>query len=464
MEQLWRTLVRGEAVGGVLDLYAGEESYALPGSISIRDGRVKVRVTVDLDSPLYSTFLPGMGVVIDGVIAHPLRLEQFGRFRSRFNSITLVQLGDPFPLGHRLGSPPEIEFEPRLTFFDRVDGLDWRKPIAAKFTADGLTEWMHDSYVTRSVEIDRTVLGKGISELALKTRDFDPINLALKNSEMSTEIASEVELQRYDEEDAVKLRFFSNFSLFRDCMSWNETLKFARFFQELLEINCWTDLQSSNLRVKLPHAGHDDGQSGWIKVRHKGWREPSARTATERRYNFIFPFGSLTGDSLDKWFTIREKYSHAFELFLQVLHSDLVSPEVQALELGAAFESLGYRIIAETFSKRRANNTNAEEFFNLVGGEALRLAPESFEGWAQKANDQYQAMKHLRRSLPPTEEIARVNDRSTLVFQVWLARQLGATDEAVESYIAGSSRARSSYARLPDPSELELKVSTGDQV
>lgn len=463
MEQLWRTLVRGEPVGGVLDLSAGEELYALPGSISIRDGRVNVRVTVDLDSPLYSTFLPGMSVVIDGVTAQPLRLGQVGQFRSRFNPVTLVQLGDPFPLGHRLGSPPEIEFEPRLTFFDRVDGLDWRKPLAAKFTVDGLTEWMHDSYVTRSVELDRTPLEKGISELALKTCDFDPIGFELTISEMSIEIASEVELQRYDDEDAVKLKFLSNFSLFRDRMTWSEALEFARFFQELLEINCWTDLQSSNLKVKLPHAGHDDGQSGWIKVRNKGWRERSASTVIERRYKFILPFGSLTGDSLDRWFTIREEYSHAFELFLQVLHSDLVSPEVQALELGAAFESLGYRIIAKRFSKSRANNTNAEEFFNLVGEEALRLAPEIFEGWAQKANKQYQAMKHLRRSLPSTGEIAQVNDRSTLVFQIWLARQLGADEKAIEGYIASSARARSSYARLPDPSELGRKVDTGDQ-
>lgn len=462
MEQFWRTLVRGESVGGVLDLTAGDESYALPGSISIRDGRVNVRVTVDLDSPLYSTFLPGMGVVIGGITARPLRLGHIGHFRSRFDSVTLVQLGDPFPLGHQLGSPPEIEFEPRLAFFGRMDGLDWRHPLAVKITVDGLAEWMHESRVVRSVELERTGMGDGTSELALKTRDFDPIKLALDQAGLRVEIASEVEIVRYDDEDSVKIRFFSNFSLYRDKMSWNEALEFARSFQELLEINCWADLRSSNLMAKFPDLDRDNEPSEWMTIRHKGWRESSSSTVSERRYKFVFPFSSLNRDSLDRWLVIREKHSHAIELFLQVLHSDLVSPEVQALELGAAFETLGYRIIAEKFSKTRANNTNAEEFFHLIGEEAFRLSPETFEGWAQGANQQYQAMKHLRKSLPSTGEIARINDRSTLVFQVWLACQLGADHDVVARYIADSPRSRSSYIRLPDPSELGWEAITGD--
>ena len=132
-----------------------------------------------------------------------------------------------------------------------------------------------------------------------------------------------------------------------------------------------------------------------------------------------------------------------------------VTAEVETLLLGAAIERLGYKSIETRISKTKANNTPTVDQFGEVGAEAVRLFPDSFAAWAETANRHYQSMKHLRHEQPSLGDLKRVNDRSILAVQLWLAKQLGATDEHLEHFARSSPRFDSHYSLIPDPAQLK---------
>lgn len=65
-------------------------------------------------------------------------------------------------------------------------------------------------------------------------------------------------------------------------------------------------------------------------------------------------------------------------------------------------------------------------------------------------------MKHLGRAgeVPTVSDLARTDDLTVLVFQIWLAKNLGASDDRLSAHIRDSWRFSSDYSRIADPSEI----------
>lgn len=76
--------------------------------------------------------------------------------------------------------------------------------------------------------------------------------------------------------------------------------------------------------------------------------------------------------------------------------------------------------------------------------------------WSESANHNYQSMKHLGRAgeVPTVGDLARTNDLTVLVFQIWLAKKLGASDDRLSAHIRDSWRFSSDYSQIADPSEI----------
>lgn len=86
------------------------------------------------------------------------------------------------------------------------------------------------------------------------------------------------------------------------------------------------------------------------------------------------------------------------------------------------------------------------------------MFPTELNDWIKQANNAYQSVKHLDREMPPIGKLAEINDRTSLVIQIWLADRLGATEEDIKAYVSSNPRMSSSFVKIPDPSEPPLRL------
>lgn len=443
-------------LGGILRIVAGEELMHLPSALAVKDGQVVLSVVVDCDSPLYPTFNPGMAISEGNGFLQTLQLGETALFESRLGPISLVQMGKPVALSHNLGMPVEVEFRPRLAFLGDVLGRKWRHPAAVQIEIAGLADWMHDSFVTRSVFTERGEQNDDQSEILIRMRDYNRKLFELQQSDLLLAVESELEPEHERETDVVALKFHSTVSLaLPSKTTWYEALENLRSFQELIQLLSWKPVKGHRLRAKITKSEREsDGEiPHWMQVLSREFPFHRPVSAMGDHLDFILPFKSLTGEMIDRWYLIRDRHSAAMRHFLSVLQTTEMSPEVRSLQLGAGFEILGSQL-SQTDNLVEDGFKGAVRYFLRVGSHARFLFPDQFDGWAIDANKNYQSMKHLNRSRPTIGALARNNDLSTLAFQIWLARELGVEDDEIIRYARSTSRLGSEYVKLPDPSSL----------
>lgn len=446
-------LAQGAPTTGFLKVRIGKSTYQLPGCME-QSGRIlQVKVLLGMHEELYDQFLLEIGIYREGSSRLPT-IGEVAEFHSTNSVATLVQLGKPFVPEYQSDRPIEVVFKPRFVMDCAAPQVNLAKPIGASAAISGLTHWMHGSRVIRSMEAESRALDGGPSLVTLGSLNHQPKSFDFSEKGLSVGIEPGVESYRSDWADIIGLRFQSAITIEGgDDFKWADYFELIRSFQELVELLAWSRLPATNLRLKFRNLEASEYED-WISVLNRSFISEDNALLHQQVVNFILPFEKLTRESLERWFNMRTEYSRSFRLFLQVLHSRAMGPEVTALQLGAGFEALGYVTICKHFSKTQANKAPTIEFFEDASSVARRLFPDRFESWPELANSQYQAMKHLRKPLLSTGVIAELNNLSTLVFQTWLAHELGATDDEIVEYTEETGRLKAQYFQLPDPSDL----------
>lgn len=460
-------LLEGKPLGGVLRLRCEETVESVAGTIQLIENQVVLTFTVEPMSRLAATISRGHVLVVNGEEVLPLAFSQMAIFDSRLGSMTLIQLGEPEVLSHNLTHPLECRLRPRFTVLDRVDEPYWCRPTIAMAEIGGLAAWMHDGRVTRSGTLNCGEAVGGIKNCSLSYRDFGEKAFHFGDSSSTVTVRSHQTVNRSDNRDELAIRFRSVAIVeWTNETSWTQALETIDAIQELINLLTWSNQQWRFLHCKFGRP---------TEVDYEFWEstatspppelpEPWSRTltarsrddiqATSRELRFVMPMSELTDGSIDQWFRIREEYSEGLRLILQVIKSPTMAPEVRALQLGTGIERLGFRSLEAKTNSNKANVAFNVKRFEEIADEAVRLFPEAFEEWAVKANNNYQAMKHLKRKRPTVRELARTNDLTVLVVQIWLAKRLGASDSNLKTQILESWRFKSDYSPIPDPSEL----------
>ncbi|AKF26662.1 reverse gyrase [[Brevibacterium] flavum] len=467
-------LIAGEPLSGFLYTNEGTSSFRIPGCLTLNpNGQVVMKLILEEDSPIKAGIDKTTLAVVNGQTVPPQEIPQIGFFESIGGILTLIQTGSPFQWRHLVGRPIEFNFSPQYVVAGTLLEDYWKTPASLRAEIGGLAQWMHDVHITRSISLnsekdERT----GNEKVRLETIDFPSFRYKL-NAPKTDQIITIRPLKehfRSRDTDEIGIRFRTVVETENDSAStWEEFLHSLNRFQDLVNLLSWRSFTSSNLEGAFFQNPDNNlafwEQLGiepptpvgpWLKLFNSQFPatfgSPKKRQSTE----FILPFADFNEESLTKWIQLREEKSHPLELFLQVINQPQMAPSVKALQLGAGLESLGFKIREAKTSKKKADKLHARQLFELVAEPALRIFPDEFETWATDVNEAYQAMKHLNRKLPLTSKIAETNDRTSLIVQIWLANELGASDSSIKAYVQEQPRLRSRYAKIPDPSFLHL--------
>ncbi|MGC2864236.1 reverse gyrase [Corynebacterium glutamicum] len=476
-EEYLEQLIAGEPLSGVLRTIEGTSNFRIPGYLSLDlDGQVVLKLILDEDSPIRAGIDKTTLTVVNGQPVPSQEIPQVCFFESIGGILTLIQTGSPFRSRHVLGRPIEFNFSPQYVVAGTLTENYWKTPAVLRAEIGGLAQWMHDAHISRSISLNTEKDKRtGHEKVRLETIDFPPFRYKINapKADQTFTIRPLKEHFRSRDTDEIGIRFRSVVEIKSNSAStWEEFLHSLNRFQDLVNLLSWRSFAPSNLegaffqntdnnlafweqlRIKPPPPPTPEGP--WLRIFKNRFPatfgSPRKRQSTE----FILPFADFNEESLTKWIQLREEKSHPLELFLQVINQPQMAPSVKALQLGAGLESLGFKIKEAKTSKKKADKLHARQLFELVAEPALRIFTDEFETWATDANDAYQAMKHLSRKLALTSEIAEINDRTSLVVQIWLASELGASDDSIKAYVQEQPRLRSRYAKIPDPSFLQL--------
>lgn len=462
-------LLSGHSIGGILRLRCGEEVESVPGTIQLIDNQVVVSLIVEPMTPLAATLMPGHMLVLNDEEVAPVVYSQMAIFDSRLGRATLIQLGHPEILAHTPMYPLECRLAPRFTVLARIDEPYWRRPTVVMAEIGGLAAWMHGGRVVRSGSLSYEENGGDTNSWRLTFRDFDNRVFPFDNSSSTVTISSSHEIKRPDSSDELSVQFRATAIIERpNETTWTESIDTIDAVQELINFLSWSDQRWGHLHCKfgLPTAVDNDFWNSigtplppelpesWERTLTSRSRDASEQTT--KRLEFAMPFEELRENSIDDWLRIRAEFGKGLRQVLQVIKSPSMTPEVRALQLGAGIELLGFRSLADKTDSNKADGARAKRLFNEIAAEAVRILPGTFGQWAENANHNYQSMKHLGRKgeVPTVGELARTNDLTVLVFQIWLAKKLGASDDHLKEQISGSWRSSSDYSRVADPSEL----------
>ena len=465
--------IDGEIFPGFLRYTIDTHQISIPGYLLLlEDGQVETTLVTEEGSP-DAVAIVDHGVFLNGKLVEPRRLPSTVLFDSTGGQLTLVQTHDSSWSSHLYGSPFQFTLKPRYVIASGLNEKEWKTPVALRAEIGGLAQWMHDSHISRSVSLTTEPRSdETTEEVIVTTRDFSPISYTSGDKEankpkmlvrMLRAISTDATI------DSLEMKFSAVFEVnYPHPMAWEEGRRILEYFQDLLRFLSWHHFTPRNLMgrfLRTPDEDqafwHDLGlsepprapTSSWLHIFNSHF--PSSRKAPNRTdRQFIVSCSEFGPAELDKWLELRQTYSHSFGLISQVIRHSSMSPQVATLQLGAGIESLAFTIEKSATSKNKANSLKAADLFSLVAQPATELLPAAFSDWADRANGAYQAIKHLRREVPDTGELAEINDRTSLVIQIWLARQLGANDTAIQRYVESSPRLRSSYERVPDPSVI----------
>ncbi len=441
-----------ESLGGTLELELSGSQVSIGGFMEWEGSRATIKLIVDPNSEIYADFLPEFAISINGRYLHPREIGSVAYFRSSVGNMTLLQMGEPFLKAFTVGQPVEAKFYPRFVLSNYVHPQDVRTPSCAKAQIGGLTQWAHGSYVARPLDLSTTADGDSpYLEVTLRTRGYKPVEYCLDG--VTIEISSMVVPERDRNTDALAVVFHPMVEVnFNQKGKWSDFVETMLHLQDLVNLLSWRNFTPSLLHVA--YEGYaSSGQRSWIRVFNSNFEGPE-NVDIVNRYRFAMPIESLSSEILSVWLMKRAEHAHALELILQVIRAPQMSYEVQALQLGAGIEAIGYKLFSREIGEEKADKRRALALFHRVSRDARRIFPAEFKDWAANANEIYQAMKHMSRTRPSTGLVAEVNDRSTLAIQIWLASTLGANDHEIREYVEASPRLTSTYARVPDPSEL----------
>lgn len=464
-----KLLLDGEPIGGFLRLRCGDEVENLPGTIQLVGNQVVVSCAVEQMTRLAATIMPGHIMILGDEEITSASLSNTATFDSRLGSATLIQLGNPEILTHTLTHPLEFRLRPRFTVLADIEEPYWRRPTKVFAEIGGLTAWMHGGRVVRSGSLNYDESGDDASWWRLTFRDFEDQVFRFDNASSTVTIRSVHSIIRPDARDELAIRFRTTVAVERASeTTWTQALDTIDAIQELINFLSWSNQQWGYLYCKFgrPTAVDNDfwnsiGSPPPPEVPESWERTLTSRARddieeTTKSLEFVMPFDELKESSIDDWFQIREEFSEGLRQVHQVIKSPTMTPEVRALQLGAGIERLGFRSLAAKTDVQKADRARAKKLFNEIAAEAVRLLPETFGQWSEKANHNYQSMKHLGREgeVPTVGELARTNDLTVLVLQIWLAKKLGASDDNLRVQIRESRRFTSDYSRIKDPSEL----------
>lgn len=462
-------LLSGHSIGGFLRLRCDEEIESVPGTIQLIDNQVVVSLIIEPMTPLAATLMPGHMLVLNGEEIVPVDYSQMATFDSRLGGATLIQLGHPEILSHTLGYPLECRLVPRFTVLAHIDEPYWRRPTVVMAEVGGLAAWMHGGRVVRSGSLNYEENADDTNRWRLTFRDFDNRVFPFDNSSSTVTISSSHEIDRPNSSDELSVRFRATATIERpNEITWTEAIDTIDAIQELINLLSWSDQKWGHLHCKfgLPTAVDNDHWNSigtpsppelpesWIRTLTLRSRDASEEAT--KRLEFVMPFNELKENSIGDWLRIRAEYGKGLRQVLQVIESPSMTPEVRALQLGAGIELLGFRSLANKTDFKKADKARAKKLFDEIAAEAVRMLPDTFGQWAETANHNYQSMKHLGRKgeVPTVGELARTNDLTVLVFQIWLAKKLGASDDNLREQIRESWRYSSDYSRVADPTEI----------
>lgn len=476
-------LISGQPLGGFLQPIKGQDDLRIPGYVKLsRDGQITVRLVLEEDSSVLAGLDRSSVIEVNGKRVSPQEISKVCFFESIGGVLTLIQTGRPRPLGHVMGRPVEVDVSPQYAVAGKLTNDFWKRPVALRAEIGGLSQWMHDSHVTRSISLnieedERT----GYDKVRLETTDFSTFQYTITTAKTDQRLAIRPLKDdfRSRHTDEIGIRFRALVETADDSAStWEESLHTLHRFQDLVSLLSWRSFEPSNLEgVFLQDTDNNLAfweQMGmeppppptpvgpWLRLFNNRFPATFGSPRRKEATGFILPFSDLQEETVAKWFELREEKHHPLDLFLQVINQPQMAPPVKALQLGAGMESLGFKLKEAETSKKKANELRAWQLFELVAEPALRLFPYEFETWVPEANEAYQAMKHLNRKVPSTSKIAKTNDRTSLILQIWLASTLGASDRSIRAYVEEQSRLRSEYEKVPDPSTLQLG-STGEE-
>lgn len=470
-------LISGELLGGFLHIVENEGNLRIPGYIKLSaEGQINVRLVLEEGSSVFAGLEQSLAINVNGNWVSPQEIPKVCFFESIGGVLTLIQTRRPHSLGHIIGRPVEVEVSPQYVVAGELAKGLWKNPVALRAEIGGLSQWMHDSRVTRSISLNVVEDERpGYDKVQLETIDFSTFRheITVAKTEKYLTIRPSKEYFRSRGTDEIGIRFRAVVETADEPVStWEESLHTLHRFQDLVNLLSWRSFSPSNLEgrflqntdnnldfwkgtgMKPPPPPSPVGP--WLKLFNSRFPTTFGSLRRKETTGFILPFADLREETVAKWFELREEKSHPLEMFLQVITQPQMAPPVKALQLGAGLESLGFKIKEAETSKKEADELSAKQLFELVAEPALGLFPSEFKTWVSDANKAYQAMKHLSRTIPPTAEIAKTNDRTSLIVQIWLASVLGASDSSIRDYVEKQPRFRSEYEKVPDPSTLQL--------
>lgn len=210
---------------------------------------------------------------------------------------------------------------------------------------------------------------------------------------------------------------------------WMDHLDRHQAVHQLLEISAWKPLGFQQIRVMHSRdpervmSGEAIGDR-WAPVKTYSLPETHDDTRTE----FLFTFQDIGAVGVRRWLRLREKFSRGIHAMTFSTRRSGMSLDGLISDSGIGLEEIGYRIdVLRGGGARRGHHAHLLE----ISSDVDDLLPFDGTDWATESTTIYNGVKHADAPDPAARDLQQMLIKNRLVFRVWLARQIGVSDEVI---------------------------------
>lgn len=151
-----------------------------------------------------------------------------------------------------------------------------------------------------------------------------------------------------------------------------------------------------------------------------------------------FHLEAIGPGAVASWLTLGSEWQRVVRPLLQLLFSSGSSIEVALLQAGVSIEAYGF--LAAMAAGSTTRDARALTFSQRIRGAAdtlpvnLEAMVGNLDGWVERANRAYRAVKHADRALPEPQEALVVAHTFIIIVRLHLMRGIGVGSEVIQAY------------------------------
>jgi hypothetical protein len=305
------------------------------------------------------------------------------------------------------GAPPKIDFS-------KINGM--------RTWIQGLSDWISLKYKNETVVTDDE--GR-VQSIAITLSRIDPLSIRRRpKTDIKVNWAVSGPLSEISENVCIETRLQKE-------REWHYFVALHSYLRSLVSVSYWTKANMRHtevMRLNDRDLQRRKNPSGEI------WRAVDEADSTttskfEKRNNFI-AFEDIGIPGIRKWFWLSKHYRRFVDPLVSQILFEGMPLESSFMQLGVAFESLGYLLmLADNKSHRAAKNKKFRQRLIRICADMPKAFFFDLSKWATDYSEMYNTLKHIDKGEYDIDSCIKLYYQAIAVARYWVALRLGSSQK-----------------------------------